>query len=158
MSIEMGNGLQMTFEEYMPEIFLMQTAGASDSPVKTSALAENLPDLREIVQACSSELCTLLDSSKMRKNPVFYSSKMLEICLVLGTAGISRDYSLKWTSAGMMRNGRFSTLNTSEFRRTENDALLSDILEDEVDEKYFLSLKGMESLIQTEGMKYFPQL
>ena len=38
-----------------------------------------------------------------------------------------------------MRNGRFSTVKTSECLRTEREYSLSDILEDEVDEKYYLS-------------------
>lgn len=40
---------------------------------------------------------------------------------------------------GTMRSGRFSIPKTSECRRAEKEYLLSDILEDEVDEKYSLS-------------------
>lgn len=48
---------------------------------------------------------------------------------------------------GMMHSGRFSTLNTSEYRKTARGCSLSDILEAEVDEKYFLSQEQMEKIV-----------
>lgn len=50
----------------------------------------------------------------------------------------------------MMRNGKFSTLNISEYHKTENVVLLSDILEVEVPQKYFLSKEQTERIIFTE--------
>lgn len=47
----------------------------------------------------------------------------------------------------MMQNGKFSIQKTSAYHRTENDVSLSDILEDEVDEKYFLSEKTVLRLM-----------
>ena len=55
----MENGMQMTFEEYMPETFQKQTAGASDSLARTYPLQESKPDFKETVQVCFSELCTV---------------------------------------------------------------------------------------------------
>lgn len=51
-----------------------------------------------------------------------------------------------------MRNGRLSTLNIMESRKTENVVLLSDILEDEVDQKYFLSKEQTERIIFAEPL------
>jgi hypothetical protein len=50
-----------------------------------------------------------------------------------------------------MQNGKFSILNISECHRTENAVLLSDILEVEVDQKYFLSKEQTERIIFTES-------
>lgn len=47
----------------------------------------------------------------------------------------------------MMRNGKCSTLRTSEFHKTEKGASLSDILEDEVPQKYFLSKEQTEKIV-----------
>lgn len=52
---------------------------------------------------------------------------------------------------GMMQNGKFLTANTSECLRTENAVLLSDILETEVPQKYFLSKEQTERIIFTES-------
>ena len=51
----MENGMQMTFEECMPETFQEQIVGASDSLAKTSRSQESKPDFKETVQACFSE-------------------------------------------------------------------------------------------------------
>lgn len=112
--------------------------------VKTSQLQESKPDFKETVQACFSELCTLSDSSKKKINPLTFSLRTLKICLVLIEDGISPDCSLKWNSRGMMQNGRCSTPKISECRKTGKDVLLSDILEVEVPQKYFLSKEQTE--------------
>ena len=92
----MENGMQMTFEECMPETYPKQIVGASDSHARTSQLPENSSDFKETVQACFSELCTLSDSSKKKINPLTFSLRTLKICLVLMEDGISPDCSLKW--------------------------------------------------------------
>ena len=60
----MENGMQMTFEECMPETFQKQTAGVSDSLARIYPLQESKPDFKETVQACFSELCTLSEDRK----------------------------------------------------------------------------------------------
>lgn len=50
-------------------------------------------------------------------------------------------------AGGMMRNGKFSILKTSECHRTEKGASLSDILEDDVPERFFLSREQMERIV-----------
>ena len=135
----MENGTQMTLDEFMPETSQKQTVGASDSLVRTSASQENSADLLATAQASFSELCTFLDSSKKKRDPLTYSLRMLKICCLLMEDGISPGFSLKWTRQGTMQSGRFSIPRTLEYRKTENAVSLSDILEDEVDETYFLS-------------------
>ena len=143
----MENGLQMTLDECMPETFQKSTAGASDSPVRTYPLQENKLDFKETVQACFSELCTLSDSSKKKINPLTFSFRTLKICLVLMEDGISPDCSLKWNNRGMMQNGRCSTPKISECRKTGKDVSLSDILEGDVPQKYFLSKEQTEKIV-----------
>ena len=123
------------------------TAGASDSLARTYPLQESKPDFKETVQACFSELCTLSDNSKKKINPLTFSLRTLKICLVLMEDGISPDCSLKWSSVGMMQNGRCSTLKISECHKTGKDVLLSDILEGEVPQKYFLSKEQTEKIV-----------
>ena len=143
----MENGMQMTFEECMPETYPKQIVGASDSHARTSRLQESNSDFKEIVQACFSELCILSDSSKKKINPLTFSLRTLKICLVLMEDGISPDCSLKWIGGGTMRNGKCSTPEISECRRTENGVSLSDILEAGVPQKYFLSKEQVEKIV-----------
>ena len=114
---------------------------------KIFPLQENKPDFKETVQACFSELCTLSDSSKKKINPLTFSLRTLKICLVLMEDGISPDCSLKWSRRGMMQNGKCSTPKISECHRTEKGASLSDILETEVPQKYFLSKEQTEKIV-----------
>ena len=143
----MESGTQMTLEEYMPETFQEQIAGVSDSHVRTSPLQESNLGFKETVQACFSELCTLSDNSKKKIDPLTFSLRTLRICLVLMEDGISPDCSLKWSRGGMMQNGRCSTPKISECHKTGKGASLSDILEEEVPQKYFLSKEQTEKIV-----------
>ena len=114
----MVNGTQVTLDEFMPEIFREQTAGASDSLVRTSASQESSLVLLATAQACFSELCTFLDSSKKKRDPLTYSLRMLKICLVLMEDGISPDFSLKWIGGGY--DAEWSVLNSKYFGVPQN--------------------------------------
>ncbi len=145
----MENGMQMTLEECMPETFQKQIAGASDSLVRISQLPENNLDFKETVQVCFLELCTLSDNSKKKINPLTFSLRTLRICLALMEDGISPGCSLKWSRGGTMQNGKCSTLKTSECLKIEKGCSLSDILEDEVPQKYFLPKEQTEKIVFT---------
>jgi intein/homing endonuclease len=54
---------------------------------------------------------------------------------------------IEMEQGGMMQNGKCSTLRTSEFHKTEKGASLSDILENEVPQKYFLSREQTEKIV-----------
>lgn len=118
MNTETVNGTQMTLEECMPEIFQTQTVGASDSHVRTYPLQENNSDLLATAQACFSELCTFLDNSKKKKDPLTCSLRMLKICLVLMEDGISPDFSLKWIGGGY--DAEWCVLNSKYFGVPQN--------------------------------------
>lgn len=114
----MENGMQMTFEECMPETFQKQTAGVSDSLARIYPLQESKPDFKETVQACFSELCTLSDNSKKKINPLTFSLRTLKICLVLMEDGILPDCSLKWSRGGY--DAEWQVLNSKDFGVPQN--------------------------------------
>lgn len=57
-----------------------------------------------------------------------------------------------------MQSGNFSILKTSESHKTESVCSLSDILEDEVDERYFLSQQTIDRLISYKDSFLIPSL
>lgn len=129
-----------TLQKYEQMSFPELTVGVSASPVRTSALPESKPDLQaESVQVCFSQLRDLLETSKKKINPLSYLLRTLKTYLALTEGLTSPKFSLSWTKSGMMRSGKFSTVKISECRKTGSGCSLSDILEDDADEKYFLS-------------------
>lgn len=55
--------------------------------------------------------------------------------------------SLSWMKQGTTLNGKCSTQKTTEFPKTENVSTLSDILEVEVDDKYYLSAEKAVAIL-----------
>lgn len=108
----MANGSQMMLEKCVQMTFLDQIVGASDSPAKTSASAENNLDLKEIAQVSFTELCTFLGKCQKKKNPMSCSLRMLKICLVLMEDGISPNFSLNWTGG---YDAEWQILNSKDF-------------------------------------------
>ena len=94
----MVNGTQMTLDQWMPDASPTPIVGVSVFPVRTSQLQESNSDLLETARHSFSELCTWLDNSKKKKDPLICSLRTLKICLVLMEDGTSPGFSLKWTS------------------------------------------------------------
>ena len=69
-------------------------------------------------------------------------------------ANIPMPASGKWATAGMVRGGRLTqlgeslTLNIGEYPSVENESTLSEILEDNVPEKYYLSPKACLGILR----------
>ena len=59
----------------------------------------------------------------------------------------SEPSSIRWGNWGIDGNTRFSTARISVCHKTGNASSLSDILEKEVDERYFLSEKAVKGLL-----------
>ena len=124
-----------------------RTCGVSDSLAKTFQSLVSSGDLTEQEAAYFMKLCGS-SAKKVKINPNGLSLKTLEIFYrSIPEEDLSR-YSIKWPRMGTMQGGRLSTLKTSAFRRIENGSLLSDVLEKEVDAKYYLSQKMVDYLIQ----------
>lgn len=119
MNIETENGIQMTLDQWMPEAYLTPIVGVSGSHAKTLARQTQAEkDLREIVHLCFSELCTWLDNSQKKKDPLTCSLRTLKICLVLMEDGISPGFSLRWTGGGY--DAEWQVFNSKDFGVPQN--------------------------------------
>lgn len=147
MSILTENGIQMTFAELSQEKFQKPIAGALGSLVKTFQSQAKEKGLEEIGQDCSFELLHFLETSKKKIDPTLYSLKMYGIFFRLIEGSTLPDFSLSWPRLGTMQSGKLSTQSTTEYHKTESEYSLLDILEDEVDEKYFLSREQTEKIV-----------
>lgn len=140
----------MIFEQLTLDLFQDQISGHSDSPVKISLLQETNVDSRENDHLSFSQLQIFFERSK-KKIPAdslpTCSLRMLKTFYQSMGDGISSLPSLNWMKSGMTVNGSYSTLKISEFPKIENEYLLSDILEEDVPEKYFLSEEKAQKLI-----------
>ena len=70
-------------------------------------------------------------------------------------AGILPKYAIAFPNLAMISNGKYSMPNTSEYHRIGSVSLLSDILEEQPDQKYFLSKKAEAFLKRNRGRKTF---
>lgn len=68
----------------------------------------------------------------------------------------SEQSSKRWKNWGTTWNGKCLTANISEYRKTANECSLSDILEEQVDEKYFLSETVSKKLISYQAKEIQP--
>lgn len=120
---------------------------AEDSLAKLSpSQVKEKDSLMKLVERYSSRLPERLNKS----NHGLYSLKTLE-GFYLTTKGELLELSypplMNW---GTMQNGRYLTAKISEFPSHEIECSLSDILEDNVPEKYYLSRKQAEKLLYKE--------
>ena len=143
----MGNGVQLTLEEWMPQIFQKQTVGALEHPVKISPLPEKGEDLRETDHRSLEKYLESLKRSGKRISLNGSSMKTLRECFQATEDLTSCPYSLSWMWGGTTLNGNYLTLNCTEYHKTESEFILLDILEKKVPEKYFLSRQQMEKIV-----------
>ena len=135
-----------TQEKSYPNSYPISTFWSEDFPVSPSQSQEREKDLMTQEERCFSRLLELLPL----KNLSISSSKMFPDCLTMTQAGRLKQSSVRWMNWGMMCAGRYSTAKISEFPSHENECSLSDILEDNVPEKYYLSRKQAEKLLYKE--------
>ncbi len=136
----------MTQEKSIPNPYLISTLFAEDSLVKVFRLLEKDEDLKMCEEHFSLRLQELLPL----KNLSISSSKTFPDCLTMTQAGHLKQSSIHWMSWGMMCAGRYLTAKITEFPSHEIECSLSDILEDNVPEKYYLSRKQAEKLLYKE--------
>ena len=140
--------LQMTlFEESDTS-----TLSVEDFRVKLSALLGNDEGLK-----IQEELYFLKSQgSHLFSNLDIYSLKTSKDSLATTKEIPSRSSSKRWMNWGMMRNGKCLTAKILESPKTEKGCLLSDILEDKVDEKYFLSEEATRRLLAYKDNQQIP--
>ena len=136
----------MTQEKLYPNSYPISTLLPADFPVSPSQSQE-----QERVLTIQEERCFLkLQELLPLKNLSISSSKMFPVCLTMTQAKHLKQSSVRWLSWGMMYAGRYLTAKISEFPNQEIECSLSDILEDNVPEKYYLSRKQAEKLLYKE--------
>ena len=162
----MESGTRVTSDGCSPRTSPAPTAGVSASPALTSASRGRRSVSGGREAAYFLELCALYKTSKKRIDPHTFSLRTLKTYLALMGERTSLSCSLRWTNAGTMlcqhfasqsrlrrrrlssacQNGRLATLLITS-RKTGSAYSLLDILEDEVESKYFLSKEQTEKII-----------
>ena len=81
------------------------------------------------------------------KDHLFCCLKMFPVCCRMTKAGLLRPSSVRWMSWGTMSHGKSLTARISVSPNPESACILSDILEKDVPEKYYLSQTQMQRLL-----------
>ena len=111
---------------------------------KVSQLLENGSDLQTIQE----ELSSLRLPESLRRNGLhIFSWKMSPVCYRMTAAGRLLPSSPRLLSWGMISNGVCITAQISESRSSEGGCTLSQVLEDEVPDGYFLSPAAMRKIL-----------
>lgn len=106
-----------------------------------------LRDNVEVFKTSQGELFSLRSAECYEiKNRATYSLRTLRDYFLTTRAEPSRSYSFRWMNLGMMRNGLSQTLSIT-CRRTVRGSL-SSVLEEKADEKYYLSEKTLEKIME----------
>lgn len=136
----------MTQEKLYPNSYPISTFWSEDSLVKAFQLPEQEKDLTIQEERCFSRLLELLPL----KNLSISTWKTFPDCLIMTQGKHLKQSSVHWMAWGMMYAGRYLTAKILEYRNHEIECTLSDILEDNVPEKYYLSRKQAEKLLYKE--------
>lgn len=114
-----------------------------DFPVKLSQSQESNWDLRTLEELCSMKLLERPNKS----NHAIYSLRTSETYYHTTKGKRSRECLKSYMTWGMTLNGKCLTARISEFPKTENVCSLSDILEENVPQEFFLSQEKIQNFI-----------
>ena len=136
-------------EPLIPTICPTLTSSARVFHAKVSQLLESGSDLQTIQEALSSlKLPELLKPNGLH----FFLWKMSPVCCRMTQAGHLKPSSPRLLNWGMVLNGVCITAQISEFPSKDGDCILSQVLEDEVPEKYFLSPAAMRKILSSSSL------
>ena len=142
----------MTSQVYQMSLFEKLdtlTLSAEDFRAKLSQLLESEEDSK-----IQEELSSLkLQDSQVFSNLNIFSARTLKDSLITTKEERSKQSSTRLMNWGMMWNGKCLTAKISVSHKTENVCILSDILEEQVDDQYFLSSEKTERLIKQISSK-----
>ncbi len=125
--------------QYLSMIFLQR-----DFPVRLFPLRENAT----VFKTKQGELFSMKYAELLEvKGRVTYSLRMLKDYFLTTEVAPSRLYSFRWMSLGMMSNGKCLTLSIGYPRTVKGS--LSSVLEEKIDEKYYLS-NAMKKYIENK--------
>lgn len=117
-------------------------------PCQDVSLSLSKKELNE-EQGLGSFMKLCVSSTKRKKiDPNGLYVKMLKICYLLTEDEDSLKFSLKWGGEGTLLNGKFTTAKITEFRKTENESTLLDIMETHLDSHYYLSEEQTRQLLE----------
>jgi len=137
----------MTLQNSNQKISPTQIFGVEDLLAKMSQLPEEEKDYQE------TEVVSFLNSlnssraKKKRINPHTLSPRMLKDFYQVLEDSTLQNISIAYPKQGTMQDGRFLIPKITECHRTENGYSLLQILEVEVDEKYYLSVEKTQQLL-----------
>ena len=102
------------------------------------------------------ELLFILENVKMEKEHELVISKALGVNPILINSTLVSAQNrerLYWTNIGLSRTGLFGHLESIIQQPKDRKIIVNDILEDEVDEKYYLSEKALNRLLLSSDLK-----
>ena len=127
------NSMKATSKTSPHHKYQTMTSLQEDFPVKVFPLLEGV----RVSKTSQEELFSSKSAVSLEiKDHNTYSLRMLKDYFLTTGVEPSQLYSFRWMNLGTMRNGRCSTLNIG-YHKTGKGSL-SSVLEDNVDEKYFL--------------------
>ena len=129
--------------ELIPENSQTLTSWLEDFLAKHLAWRENVGD--SMIQEEHSFLIS--QGFVQKKGPDIWYLKTLKVYYLMTTEKLSRQFLAFSPIWGMELNGRYLTAKITEFPRIGKEYSLSDILETEVPEKYFLSQEKSKKLL-----------
>lgn len=154
MGTSRGNGSQRTLNSLQQEKFQRLKSGLLGFLVPTLVSAGEWQGYMECEVDSFLRLLVCSKARMPKINPNTYSLRMLSIFCQAMAEGILPPFSLNYGRQGTTVNGMLSIPGTSVCHNTGNGCTLLDILEEDVDETYFLSAEQTLRLlneIQVEG-------
>ena len=117
---------------------------------RLDSLVRRLASLENVGGSMTLEVLSSLKSLGFSEtnDPDIFSWRMSRVCLVTNQAKLSTQSLGFLPTWGIELNGWYLTASTLEFPKTGKECSLSDILETNVDEKYFLSREVEERLLE----------
>ena len=146
--IDSENGQQVTLEKWTPEISPTTTFSVQDFLAKAFHLLAKGRDSRILVGRYFSRFAEYLKV----KNPNWFYWKTSKVYSPTIITELSESSSNPYGNLGIWDDTKCLTLHIG-FHRTESVCSLSDLLEEEVDQKYFLSDKMVALLLKTKENK-----
>lgn len=134
--------MQMTFAELNPENYPKQSVGVEGFLVNLFPLLESGQDLK----ICEELLSLKYSGLRLKESPRLFSLKTWQDYSITTEEEPLEQSLMDFGNLGMMSNGRCLILKTLESHKKEKGYSLSEVLEKEVDEKYFLSQKKIKFL------------
>ena len=142
-----NNGNRQTSRRLMQQQSLTSICSVEDSPANRFQLLVEGRDSRILEELCSLRYV----GSHKRKDLECYSLRMSKDSLATTTEGHSPPSSYRWMNWGMMSNGKCLTVRILECHRIGRGCSLSDILEKNPPEKYFLSEKLLIKIMEKKA-------